>query len=145
MIQRSRYTSRYTTKHKERYDIVLENSVYICYIVSCTGGLIHSLGWGEFTIMVCIYKYLLQKILYKKFFLLFILLYLFLINIKYSEMINWINSWKSGKKKEKYEICFRLGTWTILEIMFCPCFKCENKKASCAKFRFMILNFGFEI
>ena len=60
-------------------------------------------------------------------------------------MINWINSWKAGNKKEKYEINVRIGTLTVLEIMFCPCEMCENKKAHCAKFRFMILNFGFEI
>ena len=59
-------------------------------------------------------------------------------------MINWINSWKAGNKKEKYEITFRLGTWTMFELMFCPCAACY-KKGSCPKFRFMILNFGFEI
>ena len=60
-------------------------------------------------------------------------------------MINWINSWKAGNKKEIYELVFRLGTWTILELSFCPCAKCENKKTSCAKFRFMLFNFGFEL
>jgi hypothetical protein len=60
-------------------------------------------------------------------------------------MINWINSWKAGNKKEKYELTFRLGTWTMFEVMFCPCWMCESKKKNCAKFRFMILNFGFEI
>ena len=60
-------------------------------------------------------------------------------------MINWINSWKSGNKKEKYKIDVRIGTLTLLEIMFCPCEICENKKTTCSKFRFMILNFGFEI
>ena len=60
-------------------------------------------------------------------------------------MINWINSWKSGNKKEKYKIDFRIGTLTVLEIMFCPCEMCENKKASCARFRFMIFNLGFEM
>ena len=59
-------------------------------------------------------------------------------------MVNWINSWKAGNKKEVYEINFRLGTWTIFEMMFCPCWECK-KKGKCAKFRFMILNFGFEI
>lgn len=59
-------------------------------------------------------------------------------------MINWINSWNSKNKKEIYELCFRLGTITILQIEYCPCVKCENKSA-CSKFRFMILNFGFEI
>ena len=59
-------------------------------------------------------------------------------------MINWINSWKAGNKKEKYGINMRLGTLTIFELMFCPCWKCENK-GTCPRFRFMILNFGFEI
>ena len=58
-------------------------------------------------------------------------------------MINWINSWNAGNKKEVYELSFRLGTWTIFELMFCPCWKCEKK--SCKRFRFMILNLGFEI
>ena len=60
-------------------------------------------------------------------------------------MINWINGWNAGNKKEKYRIDFRIGTLTVLEIMFCPCEMCENKKTSCAKFRFMILNLGFEL
>ncbi len=59
-------------------------------------------------------------------------------------MINWINSWNAGNKKEIYELSFRLGTWTILELMFCPCWECK-KKGKCSRFRFMILNFGFEI
>ena len=58
-------------------------------------------------------------------------------------MINWINSWKAGNKKEVYEISFRLGTWTIFEIKYCPCSVCDKK--DCARFRFMILNLGFEI
>ena len=60
-------------------------------------------------------------------------------------MINWINSWRSGNKKEKYGMCVRLGTLSVFEMMFCPCMMCENKKENCARFRFMILNFGFEI
>ena len=59
-------------------------------------------------------------------------------------MVNWINSWKAGNKKERYEINFRLGTLTLFEIMVCPCAMCENK-GTCPRFRFMILNFGFEI
>ena len=59
-------------------------------------------------------------------------------------MINWINSWKAGNKKEIYELTFRLGTWTMFELMFCPCWKCDNK-GTCPRFRFMIFNFGFEI
>ena len=31
-----------------------------------------------------------------------------------------------GNKKEKYEINFRIGTLTVLEILFCPCDMCEN-------------------
>ena len=60
-------------------------------------------------------------------------------------MINWINSWKSSNKKEKYQIDIRIGTLTLFEIMFCPCEMCKNKKSSCSKFRLMILNVGFEI
>tara|TARA_R110002012_G_scaffold136907_4_gene291296 strand:+ start:258 stop:440 length:183 start_codon:yes stop_codon:yes gene_type:complete len=58
--------------------------------------------------------------------------------------IDWINSWNAGNKKEKYEINLRLGTITLLEISFCPCPNCETKR-HCKKFRFMILNFGFEV
>ena len=60
-------------------------------------------------------------------------------------MINWINSWNSGNKKEVYELSFRLGKLTVFELGFCPCLVCENKKGSCKRFRFMIMNFGFEI
>ena len=59
--------------------------------------------------------------------------------------MNWINSWKATNKKEKYKINIRRGTLTLLEIMFCPCDMCENKKTYCAKFRLMIFNLGFEI
>jgi len=58
-------------------------------------------------------------------------------------MINWINSWNAGNKKETYKIDFRLGKITVFELSFCPCWVCEKKK--CTRFRFMILNFGFEI
>jgi hypothetical protein len=57
-------------------------------------------------------------------------------------MINWINGFKPGNKKEKYEISFRLGTFTVLEIKVCLCSK---EDCSCAKFRFMICNLGFEL
>ena len=60
-------------------------------------------------------------------------------------MINWINSWRSGNKKDRYELALRISTLTVFELMFCPCWVCENKKKSCARFRLMILNFGFEI
>jgi len=49
-------------------------------------------------------------------------------------MIDWINGFDAGNKKEKYFLEFRLGTLTLLEI------KWEAKK-----FRFMLLNFGFEV
>ena len=55
-------------------------------------------------------------------------------------MINWINGFKPGNKKEKYEINFRLGTFTVLEIKLCLC---DVKK--CNKFRFMMFNLGFEL
>ena len=58
--------------------------------------------------------------------------------------VNWINSWNAGNKKEKYEINLRVGTVTVLEISFCPCPSCDTK-GHCNKFRFMILNFGFEL
>lgn len=58
--------------------------------------------------------------------------------------IDWINSWNAGNKKEKYEINLRIGTVTVLEISFCPCPSCTTK-GHCNKFRFMILNFGFEL
>lgn len=49
-------------------------------------------------------------------------------------MINWINGFDAGNKKEKYSLTFRLGTFTVLEI-----------KVSSTKFRFMIVNLGFEL
>ena len=58
-------------------------------------------------------------------------------------MINWINSWKSGNKKEVYEINFRLGMLTLFQLKICLCSSCETKQ--CARFRLMVLNFGFEI
>ena len=48
--------------------------------------------------------------------------------------IDWINSWNAGNKKEVYEISWRCGTLTLLEISF------SNKK-----YRILILNFGFEV
>jgi len=49
-------------------------------------------------------------------------------------MINWINGFAAGNKKEKYFLELRVGVLTVLEI------KWEAKK-----FRFMLLNFGFEV
>ncbi len=48
-------------------------------------------------------------------------------------MINWINGFDAGNKKEKYKLEFRIGTFTVLEI------KISNK------LRFMVCNLGFEI
>ncbi len=53
---------------------------------------------------------------------------------KVMKKINWINGFDAGNKKEKYYLEFRLGTITILEM------KWEK-----SKFRFMLLNLGFEI
>ena len=58
-------------------------------------------------------------------------------------MINWINSWRTGNKKEIYEVGFRLGMLTVFQLKFCFCATCDGNK--CSKFRFMLLNFGFEI
>ena len=57
-------------------------------------------------------------------------------------MINWINGYAAGNKKQKYEITFRLGTFTVLEIK--ACLFCE-KGCSSKRFGLMILNLGFEI
>ena len=57
-------------------------------------------------------------------------------------MINWINGFKATNKKEKYQLVFRLGTFTILEIKVCLCSKVD---CECAKFRLMVFNFGFEL
>lgn len=57
--------------------------------------------------------------------------------------MNWINSWRAGNKKEKYGVSIRLGTITIFELKYCVCTVCE--KTNCARFRFMVLNFGVEI
>ena len=54
-------------------------------------------------------------------------------------MINWINSWNSGNKINKYQLNFRIGKITLFE--FSLLFS-ENKKKTV---RFMLLNFGFEI
>ena len=56
-------------------------------------------------------------------------------------MINWINGFNAGNKKEKYALNFRLGTFTVLEIKACL-FCDENCTAK--RFRFMIFNLGLE-
>ena len=48
--------------------------------------------------------------------------------------INWINSWKSNAKKNKWSLCVRLWKLTVIEVAF------EDKKL-----RLMLLNLGFEI
>ena len=55
--------------------------------------------------------------------------------------MNWINSWKQGNKKEKYEITLRLGKLTLFELKACLFCKtgCSKKRV-----RLIILNFGFE-
>ena len=57
-------------------------------------------------------------------------------------MVNWINGFKATNKKEKYELSFRLGTFTVLEIK--ACLFCSEECTS-KRFRLMIFNLGFEI
>jgi len=57
--------------------------------------------------------------------------------------MNWINSWKSGNKKNKIDLTLRFGVFTLLELKFCAF--CSNSKCCKNSFRFIILNFGFEI
>ena len=45
-------------------------------------------------------------------------------------MVNWINGFNAGNKKEKYSLTFRLGTFTVLEIKWCPC-----TDKDCTRFR----------
>ena len=56
--------------------------------------------------------------------------------------MNWINSWAKGNNKEKYEVTFRLGRITVLELK--ACLFCEQG-CSRKRIRLIILNFGFEI
>ena len=37
------------------------------------------------------------------------------------KMINWINGYNAGNKKEKYSLTFRLGTFTVLELKVGNC------------------------
>jgi len=57
--------------------------------------------------------------------------------------MNWINSWKAGNKKEKYEIAIRLGKLTILEIK--TCFFCNMEDCCSKRLRCIVFNFGFEL
>ena len=56
-------------------------------------------------------------------------------------MVNWINGFNAGNKKEKYSLTFRLGTFTVLEIK--DCLFCDEN-CTAKKFRFMIFNLGLE-
>jgi hypothetical protein len=49
--------------------------------------------------------------------------------------MNWINSWKEGNKKNIIDFTLRFGVFTLLELKWNPS----------VSFRFLILNFGFEI
>ena len=55
------------------------------------------------------------------------------------KVMNFINSWKQGNKKEKYNIEIRFGRFTLLEIKLCMC-----SVSKCSKFRIILLNLGFE-
>tara|TARA_R110000744_G_scaffold72114_2_gene145078 strand:+ start:1954 stop:2127 length:174 start_codon:yes stop_codon:yes gene_type:complete len=57
-------------------------------------------------------------------------------------MINWINSWRGGNKKQKFEVSFRLGKLTVLEAK--ACLFCKEG-CTAKRFRFILLNLGFEI
>ena len=57
--------------------------------------------------------------------------------------MNWINSWRSGNKKNKIALQIRFGFFTIFELFFCAD-SCEND-CECKRFRLIVLNFGFEI
>ena len=49
--------------------------------------------------------------------------------------MNWINSWREGNKKNIIDFTFRFGVLTLFELNWNP------KKS----FRFIVLNFGFEL
>jgi len=49
-------------------------------------------------------------------------------------MVNWINGFNAGNKKEKYSLTLRLGTFTVFELRLAK-----------SKFRFMLFNLGLEI
>lgn len=49
-------------------------------------------------------------------------------------MINWINGFDAGNKKEKYSLTLRFGTLTLFEI-----------KVSYMGLRLMVINLGLEI
>ena len=53
---------------------------------------------------------------------------------------NFINSWKYGNKKERYDVTIRIGTFTLFESYYCPC-----DRNGCKRFRLMLFNFGVEL
>jgi hypothetical protein len=59
-------------------------------------------------------------------------------------MINWINSWKKGNKKNKIDFTLRFGWLTIFELKWCLV-TCKPEDCCKNNFRIMVLNFGFEI
>lgn len=59
-----------------------------------------------------------------------------------NKMVNWINGFRAGNKKQKYEVNFRLGTFTVLEIK--ACLFCTDE-CTAKKFRIMLFNVGFEL
>ena len=55
--------------------------------------------------------------------------------------MDFINSWKSSNKKNKLNICIRLGKITLFEIFYNS--KC-NSSENCLKFRIMLFNIGVQ-
>ena len=55
-------------------------------------------------------------------------------------MVNWINGFNAGNKKEKYSLTLRLGTFTVFELKVSP-YIAPNGTV----LRFMVMNLGFEI
>jgi len=53
---------------------------------------------------------------------------------------NFVNSWKYGNKKERYDVTVRIGTFTLFEAYYCPC-----DRNGCKRFRLMLFNFGIEL
>ena len=49
--------------------------------------------------------------------------------------VNWINSWKKGNKRDKFEATIRFGRITVLELYYNPS----------KEFKFLIFNFGIQI
>ena len=61
-------------------------------------------------------------------------------------MVNWINSWRWGNKKNKINVSLRLGKLTVLEIRFSILTTLTGGgKKSQLKVRFIVLNFGFQL